>query len=54
VQSGTTIVARLNAAINKALATPRVREAFAKPGAEPAGGTPARYGELSNAHLPMG
>lgn len=38
------IVARLNAAANKVLATPKIREAFAKIGAEPAGGTPASYG----------
>jgi tripartite-type tricarboxylate transporter receptor subunit TctC len=42
---------RLNTAINKALATPRVREAFAKLGAELTGGTPVRYGELLNAQL---
>jgi tripartite-type tricarboxylate transporter receptor subunit TctC len=40
------IVARLNAAINKALAKPSVREAFANIGAEPAGGTPDEYGRL--------
>jgi tripartite-type tricarboxylate transporter receptor subunit TctC len=39
-------VARLNAAINKALEKPSVREAFAKIGAEPAGGTPDQYGGL--------
>ena len=53
VKSGTSndIIARLNAAINKALATPRVREAFAKLGAEPAGGTPASYGKLVSSQL---
>ena len=53
VRSGTSndIIARLNAAINKALATPRVREAFAKLGAEPAGGTPASYGKLVSSQL---
>jgi tripartite-type tricarboxylate transporter receptor subunit TctC len=40
------IVTRLNAAINKALKTPKVRDAFARIGAEPAGGTPAEFGEL--------
>jgi tripartite-type tricarboxylate transporter receptor subunit TctC len=40
------VVARLNQAINKALAQPRVREALAKMGAEPAGGTPAEFGQL--------
>jgi tripartite-type tricarboxylate transporter receptor subunit TctC len=40
------IVAKLNAAINKALTKPSVREAFAKLGAEAAGGTPEEYGAL--------
>lgn len=40
------IVAQLNAAINRALAKPSVREAFAKLGAEPAGGTPEQYGSM--------
>jgi tripartite-type tricarboxylate transporter receptor subunit TctC len=39
-------VARLNAAINKALEKPSVRDAFAKIGAEPAGGTIDQYGGL--------
>lgn len=48
VKSGTPndIVMRLNAAINKALAKPKAREAFAKLGAEPAGGSPAEFGNL--------
>lgn len=48
VKSGTPqdVVTRLNSAINKALAKPNVREAFARVGAEPAGGTPAEYGNL--------
>jgi tripartite-type tricarboxylate transporter receptor subunit TctC len=48
VRSGTPgdIVMRLNAAINKTLTRPRVREAFAKLGAEPAGGTPVEFGNL--------
>jgi tripartite-type tricarboxylate transporter receptor subunit TctC len=48
VKSGTPqdIVARLNLAMNKALATPKVREAFAKLGAAPAGGTAAEFGDL--------
>ena len=37
---------RLNAAINKALEKPSVRDAFAKIGAEPAGGTAEQYGAL--------
>ena len=46
VKSGTpdAIIGRLNEAINKALATASVREAFAKIAAEPAGGTPAEFG----------
>lgn len=48
VKSGTPneVVTRLNAAINTALGKPKVREAFARIGAEPAGGTPAAYGDL--------
>jgi len=48
VKSGTPddVVMRLNAAINKSLARPKVREALAKLGAEAAGGTPAEYGAL--------
>jgi tripartite-type tricarboxylate transporter receptor subunit TctC len=48
VKSGTPsdVVTRLNAAINKALKTPKVRDAFARVGAEPAGGTPAEFGNL--------
>jgi tripartite-type tricarboxylate transporter receptor subunit TctC len=48
VKSGTPndIIARLNEAINKALSKPKVREAFARVGAEPAGGTPLAYGDL--------
>jgi tripartite-type tricarboxylate transporter receptor subunit TctC len=46
VKSGTpdAIVTRLNAGINKALAKPKVREAFAKMAAEPAGGSSAEFG----------
>jgi tripartite-type tricarboxylate transporter receptor subunit TctC len=53
VKNGTPndIVTRLNMAINKALASPQVREAFAKVGAEPAGGTPGAYGEFVKAQL---
>jgi tripartite-type tricarboxylate transporter receptor subunit TctC len=39
-------IARLNAAINKALEKPSVRDAFAKIGAEPAGGTVEQYAVL--------
>ena len=41
-------VVQLNAAINKALKKPSVRDAFAKIGAEPAGGTPDQYGGFVN------
>jgi tripartite-type tricarboxylate transporter receptor subunit TctC len=53
VKNGTPsdIVMRLNMATNKALAAPQVREAFAKVGAEPAGGTPGAYGEFVKAQL---
>ena len=46
VKSGTpdAVIGTLNGAINKALAKPSVREAFAKLAAEPAGGTPAEFG----------
>jgi len=39
-------VGRLNAAINKALEKPSVRDAFSSIGAEPVGGTPDQYGGL--------
>lgn len=53
VKSGTPpeTVTRLNAAINKALAKANVRDSFAKVGAEPAGGTPAQYGELLKSQM---
>src|SRR6266852_4389709 len=46
VKSGTpnNIVARLNEAMNRALAKQKVRDAFANLGAEPAGGTSAEFG----------
>jgi tripartite-type tricarboxylate transporter receptor subunit TctC len=45
------IIVRLNEAINKALAKPRVREAIEKMAAEPAGGTAAEFGQFFNAQL---
>jgi tripartite-type tricarboxylate transporter receptor subunit TctC len=53
VKSGTPpeIVIRLNGAINKVLAKPRLREAFAKLGAEPAGGTPGEFGQFVSSEL---
>jgi tripartite-type tricarboxylate transporter receptor subunit TctC len=48
VKSGTPgeIVTRLNQAINKALLKPKVRDALANLGADPAGGTPVEFGAL--------
>lgn len=53
VKSGTPheIVARLNAAANKALATASVREAFAKMAAEPAGGSPTEFGAFVKSQI---
>jgi tripartite-type tricarboxylate transporter receptor subunit TctC len=45
------IVAQLNAALNKALAAPAVRDAFAKLGAEAVGGSPDQYGDLVKQQL---
>ncbi len=46
VKSGTPadVTARLNAAVNKALKTDKVRDAFAKLGVDPGGGTPEEFG----------
>jgi tripartite-type tricarboxylate transporter receptor subunit TctC len=48
VKAGTPadVVTRLNAAADKALATPKVQDAFAKIGSEAVGGTPQELGEL--------
>jgi tripartite-type tricarboxylate transporter receptor subunit TctC len=53
VKTGTPneIVVRLNDATNKALAKPRVREAIAKMAAEPAGGTPAEFGQFLGSQI---
>lgn len=40
------VVARLNAAIDKAIKTEKVREAFAKLGVDPGGGAPEPFGTL--------
>jgi tripartite-type tricarboxylate transporter receptor subunit TctC len=45
------VVIRLNSAINKALAQPRVRAAITKLSADPAGGTPAELGALVRSQL---
>jgi tripartite-type tricarboxylate transporter receptor subunit TctC len=42
----TSIVAKLNMEINRAIASPALREKFAAIGSEPAGGTPGQFGEL--------
>jgi tripartite-type tricarboxylate transporter receptor subunit TctC len=44
-------VARLNEAMNKALAKPGVRKSIVAFGQEPAGGTPAEFGSLINVEL---
>ena len=46
VKAGTPseVIARLNAAINKALQTEKVRDALAKLGVDPGGGTPEEFG----------
>ena len=48
VKSGTPqdVIARLNQALNRALMTPKVSDAFARLGAVPAGGTAAEFGDL--------
>lgn len=53
VKAGTPpdVVAKLNAAVNKALKDQTVRDAFEKIGAEPAGGTPAAFGMLIHSQV---
>ena len=48
VKAGTppAVIARLNEAVNKALKTDKVREALAKLGTDPGGGTPEAFGAL--------
>ena len=48
VRAGTSseIIARLNESIGRALAKPKVRETFAKLGAEIQGGSPAAFGKF--------
>jgi tripartite-type tricarboxylate transporter receptor subunit TctC len=41
----------LNQAIDRALRKPKVRDAFVKLGAEPAGGSPAVFGALITAQV---
>jgi tripartite-type tricarboxylate transporter receptor subunit TctC len=45
------VIARLNQAINAALAKPNIREALSKLGTEPAGGTPAEFGDLVKSQI---
>jgi tripartite-type tricarboxylate transporter receptor subunit TctC len=53
VKTGTPsdFVTRLNQAINKGLAKPRVREAIVKMAAEPDGGTPAEFGRFLTSQI---
>jgi tripartite-type tricarboxylate transporter receptor subunit TctC len=44
-------IARLNAAVNKALKSDKVRETLARLGSEPAGGTPEEYGALARSQM---
>jgi tripartite-type tricarboxylate transporter receptor subunit TctC len=43
------VTAQLNEAINKALKTDKVRDALAKLGTDPGGGTPEAFGTLVHA-----
>ena len=45
------VIARLNDATNKALGKPRVRDAITKMAAEPAGGSPAEFGQFLRAQV---
>jgi tripartite-type tricarboxylate transporter receptor subunit TctC len=45
------VIAKLNAAINKSLTRPKVREGLAKLGVEPAGGTPEEFGLLLKSQI---
>jgi tripartite-type tricarboxylate transporter receptor subunit TctC len=53
VKSGTPsdVIVRVNEAVNKALAKPRVHDAIVKMAAEPSGGTPAEFGQFLGAQL---
>ena len=53
VKAGTppAVTARLNAAVNKALKTEKVRDALAKLGVDPGGGTPEAFGTLCSAEI---
>ncbi len=45
------VIARLNQAVNTALAKPSMREALSKLGTEPGGGTPTEFGHLVKSQL---
>jgi len=53
VKAGTppATIARINAAINKVLKTDKVRDALAKLGTDPGGGTPDAFGALVNGEI---
>jgi tripartite-type tricarboxylate transporter receptor subunit TctC len=46
-------IARINQAVNKVLQSPKVREALEKIGSEPAGGTPADFGNLVSSQVAL-
>ena len=52
-RSGTppAVIEKINAAVNRALATEAVRAAFAKLGAQPAGGTPEQFGAFVHSQV---
>jgi tripartite-type tricarboxylate transporter receptor subunit TctC len=50
-QTAGDVVLRLNTAFNRALIKPRVRDAIEKLAAEPAGGTPAEFGQFVRTQL---
>jgi len=55
VKAGTPpdVIQKLNAAVNRALALPKVQEAFAKVGSETASGTPQQLGDLVKSQVAL-
>jgi tripartite-type tricarboxylate transporter receptor subunit TctC len=53
IKAGTpsAVTARLNAAINKALKSDKVRDALAKLGVDPGGGTPEEFGSMMHSEI---
>jgi tripartite-type tricarboxylate transporter receptor subunit TctC len=53
VKSGTPapVIGQLNTAINKAIRTEKVREALAKLGVDPGGGSPEAFGTLVHGEI---